>query len=117
MKYLNSVLPSYIECALWSSMDDSGEPLDSGEYTLSDKAREQMREDCQNFIAYCEEEGIDSDAWSDEQFGHDFWLTRNGHGTGFWDRGLPNGDKLTAAAKTFGSCDLYVGDDNLVYVS
>lgn len=21
-----------------------------------------------------------------EQAGHDFWLTRNGHGTGFWDR-------------------------------
>tara|TARA_R110002012_G_scaffold295739_1_gene492457 strand:+ start:107 stop:430 length:324 start_codon:yes stop_codon:yes gene_type:complete len=22
-----------------------------------------------------------------EQAGHDFWLTRNGHGSGFWDRG------------------------------
>jgi hypothetical protein len=21
-----------------------------------------------------------------EQAGHDFWLSRNGHGTGFWDR-------------------------------
>ena len=21
-----------------------------------------------------------------EQAGHDFWLTRNGHGTGFWDK-------------------------------
>ena len=22
------------------------------------------------------------------QIGHDLWLTRNGHGAGFWDRGL-----------------------------
>lgn len=26
------------------------------------------------------------DYTGDERFGHDFWLTRNGHGAGFWDR-------------------------------
>jgi hypothetical protein len=36
----------------------------------------------------------------DAQAGHDFWLTRAGHGTGFWDRGLGKlGDKLTKLAK------------------
>lgn len=30
---------------------------------------------------------LDDDQYS--QAGHDFWLTRNGHGSGFWD----NGDK------------------------
>lgn len=35
--------------------------------------------------------------------GHDFALTRNGHGAGFWDRGYgPVGDALTDAAKAFG---------------
>ena len=45
------------------------------------------------------------------QVGHDFLLTRNHHGAGFWDRGLGDvGDRLTAAAQIYGSSDLYVGD-------
>ena len=30
----------------------------------------------------------DSELYDEAQAGHDFWLTRNGHGVGFWDRGL-----------------------------
>lgn len=39
--------------------------------------------------------------------GQDFWLTRDGHGPGFWDRGRERGDRLTAAAKMYGDCGLY----------
>ena len=51
--------------------------------------------------------------------GHDFWLTRNGHGTGFWDRGLPGdlGGRLTDGARLFPGCVLYVGDDNMIHGS
>ncbi len=39
-----------------------------------------------------------------EYFGHDFYLTREGHGCGFWDRGLGElGDYLTKIAKSWGS--------------
>ena len=35
--------------------------------------------------------------------GHDFALTRNGHGTGFWDRGLGEmGDMLSNECKPYG---------------
>ena len=36
--------------------------------------------------------------------GHDFWLTRNGHGAGFWDGDYPESEEtiLTDAARTFG---------------
>lgn len=57
--------------------------------------------------------------------GHDFWLTRNGHGAGFWDReGVDGTDKaaviacltrLDGAAQAFGQIDLYAGDDNMIY--
>lgn len=49
---------------------------------------------------------------------HDFVLTRNRHGAGFWDRGLLGGlgDKLTQAAQAFGPMHVYVGDDGLVHV-
>ena len=39
-----------------------------------------------------------------EQAGTDFWLSRNRHGSGFWDRGLGKvGDRLHKAAKVYGS--------------
>jgi hypothetical protein len=57
------------------------------------------------------------------QVGHDFWLTRNGHGAGFWDRwsggteGERHGDVPTEASKPYGTSDLYIGDDDRLYVS
>jgi hypothetical protein len=51
----------------------------------------------------------------DDAIGHDFWLTRNGHGAGFWDRGLGElGDFLTKMSKPFGEATLYVSDDGEV---
>lgn len=53
-------------------------------------------------------------------FGHDFALTRNGHGAGFWDReseGLPRvlGEALTRVCESFGESNLYIGDDGKAY--
>ena len=46
-----------------------------------------------------------------EQVGHDFWMTRNGHGVGFWDRGLGEiGDKLSAVAREFGEPQVWFAD-------
>jgi hypothetical protein len=52
-----------------------------------------------------------------EMGGHDFLLTRNGHGCGFWDGDWPEeaGERLTAAAEKCGEFNLYVGDDGLLY--
>lgn len=51
--------------------------------------------------------------------GSDFWLTRNGHGAGFTDGSWPDpyASQLAEAAKAFGECDLYLGDDGKVYTS
>lgn len=44
-----------------------------------------------------------------EQAGHDFWLTRCGHGSGFWNRGLgKQGDQLTELCKEFNNVDATV---------
>ncbi|UTN91454.1 hypothetical protein SEA_OUTIS_91 [Gordonia phage Outis] len=43
----------------------------------------------------------DGNVW--EHFGHDYLLTRDGHGAGFWDRGLGElGDYLTSIADAAG---------------
>jgi hypothetical protein len=115
---IDKALVAYVECALWSSTDDDGRPLDDtyDESDLADETREQMGEDVFGFLSSCWEEGYDLARIEPEQIGHDLWLTRNGHGVGFWDRGLGKlGDDLTALARPYGECCLYVGDDGKVY--
>jgi hypothetical protein len=109
-------LDAYIAVALWSSTDDSGTPFDETYTTgdLSGDLMDKMIEDCAAFIAKAD--------LSDERFtqaGHDFWLTRNGHGVGFWARpevySEEKAQELTALAESFGPVDLYVGDDGRIY--
>lgn len=130
---LDSFARHYLIAMLWSSTDDTGNPLDDGR-EVSDLPREtieQAIDDCAAFqrdnaalltLAY--EHYVDSgmaahpDAGCPEACaGHDFWLTRCGHGVGFWDRGIPGdtGDKLTDAASKAGNIDPYIGDDGRVY--
>jgi len=55
------------------------------------------------------------------KFQSDVWLTRNGHGAGFWDRGALDarglGDALSDHAKTFGTSDVYIGDDMRIHLT
>jgi hypothetical protein len=42
------------------------------------------------------------------QIGHDFLLTRDGHGAGFWGRGYgPTGDRLTEACRPYGNSEFF----------
>lgn len=115
---LSTVTLHYLGAALWTGTDEEGEPLDKG-YGLTDCSPELLakaEEDCQAFLrmAYT----LDTDDWSDEQMGHDLFLTRNGHGSGFWDRDLGSEfvrERLTETAHSFGTFDVYVGDDGLIY--
>ena len=116
---IDNVIDAYITCLLWSETNEEGEPMDDY-YDKTDIAPEslkEIRDDVEGFVALCDENGIDLLPITDEQIGHDFCLTRNGHGTGFWDRGLGDkGKHLTSAAKSFGSQTLYAGDDGRLYV-
>lgn len=114
---------AYIHAALWSSTDDNGTPLDS-KYEVEDIAPDTLKviiEDCKQFqqqnsslFTDCLRSG--GEYTDDERAGHDFWLTRNGHGAGFWDGDWPTtGERLDKAAKKFGEAELYVGDDGYLY--
>jgi hypothetical protein len=128
---------AYITAALWTGI----EPPDGHEFKDSDKiydlpaedihpdALKAMAEDCGAFQrsaghllaqAYLRDGYSHGDTGPEGMAGHDFWLTRNGHGAGFWDRtpldkgGL--GDALSKVAKGFGESDLYWGDDGGIYL-
>lgn len=110
---LNVFVESYIETAIWSSTDDDGEPLDKrfNAGHLLDDAWLKIVSQCADFLSRPDVVQLSAD-WTEEDFkraGHDFWLTRNGHGAGFWDGDWPNnGKELTEASKQAGECSLLV---------
>jgi len=132
---LTPELLSYVEAALWSSNDEStpagGEPMDSN-YSLSDLAPETLQRMAKDVAEFQAANLADIEAGCDrsgehsvyEMAAHDFWLTRNGHGAGFWDGDWMDadsdtpearGERLSEAARAFGQFDLYVGDDGQIY--
>jgi len=125
MKYsdLNSFTRAYVECALWSTCDNStdsgGEPFDKnyGPEDIAPETLARMAEDCRQFqednAADLSESGL-----SDSRAGHDFWLNRNGHGSGFWDEGDDACfRRLSDASNVWGTFDLHLGDDGQIYGS
>lgn len=109
---------AYIEAALWSSTDDDGKSMESyGISNISEKTLEEMIADCRDFQEANEIPQYNKEGYTDEEMaGHDFWLTRNHHGAGFWDRDLGEiGEKLTAAAHAYGEFNLYIGEDGKIY--
>jgi hypothetical protein len=126
---LDAFTRAYLECLLWAETDNAdesgGEPLDRNYdfYDFDPGSLDKAVEDCRRFQ---EENAADLALYNHPQWsaaelgGHDFWLTRNGHGAGFWDRTecLPKGarDRLTAAAKKYGEIYVYVGDDGNIYI-
>lgn len=117
-----------------NSDEQGGEPLDAnyGPEDIAPTTLKQMVRDCADF-----QQSFGDYIISDlARAGHDFWLTRNGHGAGFWDGdwreeyaqlgdrhpaiGMVRqyatvGDYLTAMSKPYGSFDLYVGDDGKIH--
>lgn len=113
---IDNMVKHYAICALWSSTSEDGEPLDDT-YDVDDIAPEtlaDMRSDCVDF-AESNAALIESSGMTDEQLGRDLWLTRNGHGAGFWDRGYGKaGDDLSIAAKVYGGVDLFACEDGKI---
>lgn len=117
----SSFINGYIECMLWSSYSEGGEENEIGNlvnYPLADCTMDQVRKDCLSFIR--DNKSLLSQVYKNldgySSAGHDFWLTRNGHGAGFWDRGYGViGDALTDRATEYKELSVYVGDDGFIY--
>jgi len=121
----------YLNAALSISTDNKdssdGEPLDKN-YTYQDfhiDTLKRMKKDCDDFqIRFGQY--IDKLKIDEEEAGTMFWLSRNGHGTGFWDvKDWRNeyseawGDLLHKASKSYGQYNLYIADsgrwDGLIF--
>ncbi len=114
----DTFLDAYLECLFWSSTNWETEDENFDDHCFDDLSAESMVEvveECQNFF------DTNSHAFKDQesQAGHDFCLTRNGHGAGFWDRpemyDEDDAKTLTTASETYGTQGLYLGDDGQLY--
>lgn len=132
---IDEMVTAYIDCALWSSTEDGywdeaanmfvvQEDLPDNDAqtwpmdeffeaeNIAPETLAKMTEDCQAFYTANADDLANMDP---QQAGHDYWLTRNGHGAGFWDRGLGAlGERLSAACR-YQDFNLYVGDDGKIY--
>jgi hypothetical protein len=118
---LDHMVSAYLEAQLWAQpdMEHIDDTLD-GRYDISDIAHEcvaAVRDELQSVVdaypellrQYRDAHAYPQECW--EQFGQDFYLTREHHGAGFWDRGLGQlGDQLTNIAHSYGSADMLYDD-------
>ena len=122
---LNNMLRGYLEAALWASGEDGEFDSMSIETDISPESILKSKEDLKMFLDKAGDEVYEA-RWGEfltgegsmtqDQIGHDFFLTRNHHGAGFWDRGIGDvGDRLTNICKKFGVFDIYVGDNGEIY--
>lgn len=113
--YLDTMADHYIIAALWSSTMDNGDPFDDhfSLHQIDPESLERVKNDCRNFINDTFEL---LENWNPEQAGHDFWLSRNGHGAGFFDR-TTIADQLTCdalqdACRKYGELYCFTNDDD-----
>lgn len=120
---VEDAVTGYVRAALWSSCDEDDVPLDDNyhEGDVSEETMARMRADVERFIRGHQAallRAMSKRERSFEDAGHDLWLTRNGHGCGFWDGDWPEPEAaiLTKGAKALGEVWLYVGDDGKIYL-
>ncbi len=130
---LDAFTRAYLTCILFAESDNAdesgGEPLDAN-YSLDDFAPEAIAsalQDCEQFQKDNEKDlatAYASDFLDTDRAGHNYWLNRNGHGSGFWDEYSGHDadlhatfERLSEASKANGSLYVYVGDDEKLHLS
>lgn len=126
---LGPMVEGYIECALWAETcgdffsDKSYSDLGFDVTDITERCLAQMIRDCVHFanqndwnlIMHLGSKFNKNPKYTERNFGHDFWLSRNGHGAGFFDHKKPQSDNDPTiwdvfqlnAVKT-GPCELYL---------
>jgi DNA-directed RNA polymerase subunit M/transcription elongation factor TFIIS len=124
---LDKFTQDYLEAALWSmpsECDDEGNIINEnpGDETAIIELPEETiaiaKADCTAFqienALLLEQSAEEGERRASP--GHDFCLTRNRHGVGFWEyKNKELGEALTRSSHEFGENTLYTGDDGLLY--
>jgi hypothetical protein len=119
---LNPFARAYVTALFFADCGEDGQPASDADLAPETVAR--IAADCAAFesanaanIAGGCKRGS-GEYTTAEQAGHDFYLTRQRHGVGFWDGDWPEpaATRLTDAAHAFKEAAPYAGDDGLIYL-
>lgn len=102
---IDKMTEAYIEAIYFTETGDDEQP--SPDEPLSPDTKREAWAACHRLRLACAgHDGVDLGQFDQAQIGHDLWLTRNGHGAGFWDRpevyGEENARILTLMARAMG---------------
>ena len=112
---IKDIVDSYLSAALWTSEEQ--EDFDGlNDDDFSEETEKKAFEDVEWFVKVA---GKYLNNISDDMIGHDLWLTRNGHGAGFWDRGYDEETykHLVDICDFMGYADIYVSDDGKIEIN
>lgn len=112
---VQKVLDSYLETLLWASGEE-GEFDGITIFDFSEEAVNSSKSDIEAFIEKINAKPnaiAEANEYDDRMLGHNFALSRNGHGAGFFD---DNNDILQNICRETKSAEPYLGDDKKVYV-
>ncbi len=137
-KDVKTILNSYLECALFTDSDelvkeyysntgnvygdttqDISELIGDVSFEIedfSDDAKIRSYQDIKRFLSLA---GDLVGSIDESDIGHDLWLSRNGHGSGFFDRDYISQDvldELQEIASSLGSVSLYLDDENKIII-
>jgi hypothetical protein len=102
----DAMTSAYIEAIYFTETGDDGQPDPGASLTASTELEAWAA--CHRLRLACAGD-LDLSQYDPAQVGHDLWLTRNGHGVGFWDRptvyGEENSRILSLMAKAMGPHD------------
>jgi hypothetical protein len=111
---MNKMTDAYLEAVRFTN-EECGD-ADFSDADFSPLALSQAFRDCRDLM-WANSDLIRKE--NETQAGYDLWLTRNCHGSGFWDKpevwGKVGSDILTRCAHSMGPRDVYIGDDGLLY--
>ncbi len=123
MSYPNQALATL----LWSSVvtiDESDNYHQADQFEASQELKDRVGDDFARFEDMLYELLPDFDPAEDcrklcdeqDHLEHDFILTVNGHGAGFWDGDWESGEQfLSEICEAFNPIEIYLGDDGLLY--
>jgi hypothetical protein len=110
---LAEILNSYLETALWADGDEhefDGKTIND----IDTAAKAKAINDIGYFLSQARKIAPEELATYDSKgIGHNLWLSRNGHGAGFFD---DNNDKLQDIARNMHTKTIYTGDNGRIYI-
>lgn len=113
---LPAMIAGYRQALYFTEVDMDGVTRES---PISSELGEKIATDCESFLKECWKYGLLLSDFDAELLGHNFWLNRNGHGSGFWDSedtyGGTQAERLSSLAHSYGEFWVYLGDDGQIY--